>query len=486
MSTFTPTMKRHIILMAVVLINSLTGIAKPDSNTSVTSTRPRIIVTTDGEEDDRASMVRFLLSSNEFDIEGIINSSSQFHWVGGKGWNAFHPVDWVKEYIGYYRTIYPNLLLHDSNYPSPDYLLSKWKVGNIDGVGNYNERTEGARFIAETLLDDDDSRPIWIQAWGGCNTLAAALKIIQDDYPQKMREIATKMRLFLIWEQDDAYQKYIRPNWEHLNIPTIISDQFDCMAYIWDKVLPQHVQSYFCKDWMTDNIIVGHGVLCDAYPNRNGAFNAEGDTPAFLHSIDNGLRNMENPGFGGWGGRYVNIRNNVWMDPVPSSDFVHPTDQWGFSNSWSKKMEHYTDSADVAVRTNYFKPIWRWLIDVQNDFAARADWCVKDYDSANHHPIIRLKSPLLDIKAKIGDKIALDASKSEDPDGDRLTIHWWTYAEAGTYNGIFSLDSNKKKVNFKIPEDAHPGDKIHIICQVSDDGTPVLTKYKRLIIEVIE
>lgn len=192
-------MKRHIILMAVVLINSLTGIAKPDSNTSVTSTRPRIIVTTDGEEDDRASMVRFLLSSNEFDIEGIINSSSQFHWVGGKGWNAFHPVDWVKEYIGYYRTIYPNLLLHDSNYPSPDYLLSKWKVGNIDGVGNYNERTEGARFIAETLLEDDDSRPIWIQAWGGCNTLAAALKIIQDDYPQKMREIATKMRLFLIW-----------------------------------------------------------------------------------------------------------------------------------------------------------------------------------------------------------------------------------------------------------------------------------------------
>ena len=70
-------------------------------------------------------------------------------------------------------------------------------------------------------------------------------------------------------------------------------------------------------------------------------------------------------------------------------------------------MEHYTDSANVAIRTNYFKPIWRWLIDVQNDFAARADWCIKDYASANHHPIIRLKSSTTDIKAKIGKKSCL-------------------------------------------------------------------------------
>ena len=54
--------------------------------------RPRVIVTTDGEEDDMASMVRFLLTCNDFDVEAIINSSSQFHWEGGKGWNALKPV----------------------------------------------------------------------------------------------------------------------------------------------------------------------------------------------------------------------------------------------------------------------------------------------------------------------------------------------------------------------------------------------------------
>lgn len=44
---------------------------------------------------------------------------------------------------------------------------------------------------------------------------------------------------------------------------------------------------------MTQHILQGHGALCDAYPHKKGAFNAEGDTPAFLHSLPTGLRNME-------------------------------------------------------------------------------------------------------------------------------------------------------------------------------------------------
>ena len=122
--------------------------------------RPRIIVTTDGESDDRASFVRFMLTSNEFDVEAILSSSK--------------------------------------DYPSPDELLARWKVGNISAVGEYATRTEGARFIADILLDNSDSRPIWLQAWGGCNTIAAALKIIQEDHPERMAEVASRLRLYLI------------------------------------------------------------------------------------------------------------------------------------------------------------------------------------------------------------------------------------------------------------------------------------------------
>lgn len=51
-------------------------------------------------------------------------------------------------------------------------------MGNISGVGEDSLRTEGAEFIAGILLDDTDPRPVWVQAWGGCNTISRALRII--------------------------------------------------------------------------------------------------------------------------------------------------------------------------------------------------------------------------------------------------------------------------------------------------------------------
>jgi hypothetical protein len=40
-----------------------------------------------------------------------------------------------------------------------------------------------------------------------------------------MAEVAKKIRLYLIWEQDNTYQSYIRPHWGKFEITTIISDQ---------------------------------------------------------------------------------------------------------------------------------------------------------------------------------------------------------------------------------------------------------------------
>lgn len=447
--------------------------------------RPRVIVTTDGEADDRCSMVRFLLTSNEFQVEAIVNSSSQFHWVGGEGWNAFHEPSWVSDYIDLYAQVYDNLCQHDRDYPSPEYLKSRWKVGNISGIGEDKIRSEGAEFIAAILLDSSDPRPIWVQAWGGCNTISRALRIIQEDHPARMEEVAGKLRLFLIWEQDGTYQSYIRPNWERYNIPTIISDQFDCMAYIWPKVLPDETKTYFQADWMQRHILKGHGPLCSAYEAKDGAFHAEGDTPAFLHAIPNGLRSEHSPDWGGWGGRYVRVRGNVWMDPPPTNDWKHPKGQWHFGNSWSKKLEKVTSSEEQAIRTEYFKPIWRWLDDVQNDFAARADWCVKDYDAANHHPLVQLKDTPRSMVVSPGKQITLDASPTTDPDGDELKFRWWHYREAGAYGGSKIAASDSPVAKLAIPRDARHGDVIHMICEVTDGGTPSLTRYERVVLEVV-
>ncbi|GAA5483114.1 nucleoside hydrolase-like domain-containing protein [Haloferula sargassicola] len=452
--------------------------------TCAAAERPRVLVTTDGEADDRCSMVRFLLHSNDFDVEGIVNSSSQFHWQGGEGWHAFHDPAWVKESIGLYAEVYENLRLHDPAYPAPEDLLSKWKVGNISAVGEDQQRTEGAEWIAKVLLDDSDPRSVWVQAWGGCNIIARALKIIEVEHPEKMKDVAGRLRLFLIWEQDETYQKSIRPVWEPLGVTTIISDQFDCMAYIWPKVLPEKVKSYLEADWMKEHVLEGHGPLGSSYEALDGAFHAEGDTPAFLHAIPTGLRSTENPAWGGWGGRYVKVRGNVWMDPKPTDDWPRPGARVSIHNSWSKKLEHVTDPEQVAIRTNYFKPIWRWLPAVQNDFAARADWCVKDFAHANHPPQVRLKNTPRDLEAQPGEALILDASATTDPDGDQLEFRWWPYVEAGSDFGETMPALAGPVAEIAIPEDTRPGDTFHMICEVADAGSPPLTRYQRVVITI--
>lgn len=136
------------------------------------------------------------------------------------------------------------------------------------------------------------------------------------------------------------------------------------------------------------------------------------------------------------------------------------------------------------MRTRYFQPLWRWLDKVQLDFAARADWCVKDYASANHHPVVNLNLESLDLSVQPGEKIILDASQSQDPDGNILKFHWWIYLEAGSYKGNFCFESDQPKTVFSVPQDACSGDTIHLICEVSDNGVPSLTRYKRVIIRV--
>jgi hypothetical protein len=120
----------------------------------------------------------------------------------------------------------------------------------------------------------------------------------------------------------------------------------------------------------------------------------------------------------------------------------------------------------------------------QNDFASRADWCVKSYKEANHPPVVVL-GHAVDLKAKSGDTIKLSAKGTSDPDKDRLTYHWWQYQEADTYDGIIEIKGNvKKNASFTVPNDAVKGETIHVICEVTDTGTPKLTRYQRVVVKI--
>ena len=63
--------------------------------------KPRTIVTTDGELDDVDSFIRMLLYSNEYKVEGLVISSSQWHYKGdGKGTKFTSEMDMTKKLYG--------------------------------------------------------------------------------------------------------------------------------------------------------------------------------------------------------------------------------------------------------------------------------------------------------------------------------------------------------------------------------------------------
>ena len=73
-------MKTSLVGLIVILIFSYS------ISNGQNAGKPRTIVTTDGEVDDQDSFVRLLLYANEFDLIGLVYSSSQWHYKGdGKG-----------------------------------------------------------------------------------------------------------------------------------------------------------------------------------------------------------------------------------------------------------------------------------------------------------------------------------------------------------------------------------------------------------------
>jgi hypothetical protein len=191
-------------------------------------------------------------------------------------------------------------------------------------------------------------------------------------------------------------------------------------------------------------------------------FISEGDSPAFFHLMDVGLNNLDNPSYGGWGGRLVQSPTtpNRWEDGDHVTDF-----------------NPYTQKDDKAY------PQTRWIDVLQNEFAARANWCILPFEKANHPPTISLLQAR-NISAKPGSKLTLKSAGS-DPDGNSISYTWWQYFEVDTYLGKIDLKKpSASTLEITIPKDAKLGDTIHLIVEVTDNGTPNLTRYQRTIITV--
>jgi hypothetical protein len=113
-------------------------------------------------------------------------------------------------------------------------------------------------------------------------------------------------------------------------------------------------------------------------------------------------------------------------------------------------------------------------------------WCTKAYAACNHPPVPRLATPD-SFTVKSGETFHLNASGTTDPDGDSMSYLWVQYPEAGTYPGQVSTRPYAPNL-YDLPVTAPSVDSpqtVHFILQVTDKGTPALTRYKRVIVTVV-
>ena len=221
-------------------------------------------------------------------------------------------------------------------------------------------------------------------------------------------------------------------------------------------------------------------------PEPVGTLYGDGDSGCFFNLIGNGLRAWQDPAWGGWAGR--------WDPKSGAPRSGHPNYMSADILAMHKRV---VDAAINGTPSGFGSmPGFGGGNNANEDHsfpnmfpernlseAARIKWSVTtQYKDANHYPVVT--GPLT-LSGKPGETIKINA-KASDPDGDQLEIKWW-YFPVGSYEGAAPAvdDQANAQTTFTVPADAKAGDTIHLILQVTDNGTPALTKYLRTIITVL-
>ena len=413
--------------------------------------KARVVVMTDigGDPDDMQSMVRFLLYSCDFDVEGLCTGFGHGHYKNTRP-------DLIRNIVDAYGKVLPNLRKHQPDYPSRERLMSLLKDGHNGephkvGPGMDSEASD---WIIK-VLEKDDPRPVWFSIWGGPRELAQAIwKMQRTSSAQKFAALKRKIRVHSIADQDRT------AGWVKENHPDVF--------WIFSRTLFRGIwkegnQEIVSPAWLQKHVRTGHGPLGTMYPAKAAGKDGvkEGDTPSFFYVLPDGLSNPEHPEWGNWGGRFQ--RSGRGKEYVPAED-------------WR------------GNRPDMLYTIHRWRRAYQNAFEARMDWCVKSYDKCNHEPVAVCNGDktvkILEIAAEPGGKIKLSAAGSSDPDSDKLSYNWWVYKEPGGYWADAPIQrADAIDAVLTVPQNAS-GRTIHVILEVVDAGKPQLTTYRRVILKV--
>jgi len=224
---------------------------------------------------------------------------------------------------------------------------------------------------------------------------------------------------------------------------------------------------YFGLDGYTNEQLRAMGYVVWMPVQPKGAWLGEGDNHTFMNMLGNGLRAYENASYGGWGGKGIT---------APGAN------PFGYSGDTSQQAMVSAISS-IGAASNATNTYPAFFPAAQNDFAARLKWAVTPvFKNANHEPVVRIEGPL-HIFGSPGETLRLNG-KVTDPDNNKLITRWWQFA-VGTYAGNITIaNENAPQTKITIPGDVKPGQTIHMILEATDDGSPALTRYQRVIITI--
>lgn len=481
----------------------------------------RTIITQDAEVDDQNSLRHFLFYANEVDLQGIVQTSSKFHWRGLPGTTrraasmegdfAFDDpeglrfdepfrwtgTEWMNKVLDDYEHDYPHLIRHAEGYPTPDYLRSITKVGNVGYMGEMETPTEGSELIRRAILDDDP-RTLYIQVWGGCNTICRALMDIEDEFASSPdwdalhEKITRKIVLTACGEQDETYRSIIAEKWPGilfvktlqmmsyaypwLSMPECESKDTLRSAFMEKEILNTEsaLARGYCT-WLDGRVYIGEGPRDQFGSNPNitkewfGAqfglpepqrydFLSEGDSPTYFMLLGWGLRSLEDLTYGGVSGRFEKQEGQVNSKGEPL-------------NYWDVVKDHFKDrTGTISLQES----MWRYVADIQRDFASRVAWaCTDDPAKGEHAPKLVIEEGT-DLTLSAGESMTLHAAADTEAD-----ITFRLYEDAG---GSCGLEVSGNTAVLTVPENAVSGEKIHVIVKAQTSSHYRLVHYQQIVI----
>jgi hypothetical protein len=341
----------RLLALIAVFVSATATVGTVGVNLSAAE-RPRLLVLTDigGDPDDQQSMIRLMLYSNEFDIEGFVASASG---TPGELKRAVTRPDLIREIVTAYGQVRPRLLEHADGWPEPESLLSRIRTGNPQRGRSHigeNDDTEGSRWIIERVDAGAPQRPLNIAIWGGQTDLAQALWRVQADRGAGgLAEFVKRFRVYDIADQD--------------GIAEWMWSEFPGMFYILSKAAKGRDkreavfrgmyltgdESLTSCEWI-DRHVRSSGPLGALYPiktwtapNRHGCLK-EGDTPSWFFFLPRGGNDPADPTQPGWGGQYRKSPEGWYRD-------------------------------DRSTGKDPRESVSRWRPAFQLDFARRMSWC---------------------------------------------------------------------------------------------------------------